>query len=401
MRVAHISLYPPKGHKHAGGSGVASYTKNLVTHLADEHIGTQFVLCNKLDREDTYREHSIFVKRCFDRNMHFVTQLQQELRDVHPDIVHIQQEIALFGNIATAYSLQLLVRAWRKSLVITLHGVVDPDIVDEQFVRSNNSRAPAWLVRRALQGIYKPLVTQPSHIIVHEQLFKDILVRSYGAQPDTISVIPHGVEVIHPGPVSRTRERLHIPTGAQVVLFMGYATGYKGLDLLIDGFAHYAQRNPTAYLIIGAGKHPKLQDDPHYLSMYEALQHKASSAIPANQYQWIGFIPEKNIPAYYGAADVSIYPYTAAISSSGPMSIAIGGERPFLCSDAFTNVFASWPQVLFQKTPEAMSGKLDYFFAHKAEYADISRALKRQRTWESVGRTTAGVYKMLAGNASA
>jgi len=393
MKIAHVTLYPPKGEKHVSSSGVASYSKNLVTSLK-ENSEEQFVICNILDTTERYREEGITVIRAFTRSPGFIVKAHKELKTVNPDVVHIQQELSLFGGILTAYLLQWLVFAWRKKTVITLHGVVNPRAINAAFVKENNSNLPVWLVRLAFRIIYTPLMKWAQTVIVHEDYFKEIMVKHYHIAPEKIRVIPHGVEPLQTIPQAEARKQIAVKTTANVALFMGYATGYKGIDLLIDGFAAYAKQNKSAYLIIGAGKHPKLQNDATYLKEYSRLQAKAAKLLPGNQYTWRGFIEEDGITAYYSASDVSLYPYTTAMSSSGPMSFAIGYEKPFLVSTAFEAIFKQQPELLFQRTPAGLAAKLDYFFTHQNQYEAISSSLKTERSWHRVAEQTHLSYRI-------
>ncbi|HEU5122240.1 MAG TPA: glycosyltransferase [Candidatus Saccharimonadales bacterium] len=391
MKIAHVTLYPPKGKKHISSSGVASYSKNLVTHIGDQ--AEQVVVCDAIrGKQEVYEENGVTVHRIFERKPGFVVKVHQELNKIRPDVVHIQQELALFGGVITAYLLQWLVFLWRKKAVVTIHGVVDPILIDKTFVKENNSRLPVWLVKLAFYVIYTPLMTWAHRIIVHEQQFKDIAVNSYGIDADKIVVIPHGIEMFEAMDVREARDALMLPHDKEVALFMGYATGYKGIDLLIEGFAEYAKNHPNAYLIIGAGEHPKLKNDAAYLREYARLQTKASELLDPHQYRWEGFIKEVEIPVYYSASDVSLYPYTTALSSSGPMSFAIGYEKPFLVSTAFGSVFKQYSQLLFEKTPAKMAKRLDYFFSHRSEYNVVSRELKQARSWQRVSSRTLQVY---------
>jgi glycosyltransferase involved in cell wall biosynthesis len=390
MKVAHVTLYPPRGKKHISTSGVASYSKNLISHL-DKTV-EQHVVCDILDEKETYREDDVDVHRSFFRRPSFIFDVHKELKKINPDVVHIQQELALFGNIITAYLLQWLVMLWGTKTVITLHGVVDPILIDKEFVKENNSRLPVWLVKMAFYVIYFPLMKWAQKIIVHEECFKDIAVNSYGIDPDKISVVHHGVEPLQSVDTADARSGLSLENSKNIVLFMGYATGYKGIGLLLEGFSEYAKSDPDAYLIIGAGKHPKLKNDATYLAEYERLQAKARELLSPSQYRWEGFISESDIQLYYSASDLSIYPYTTALSSSGPMAFAIGYEKPFLVSTAFSGVFKQYEQLLFEKTPVSLSSRLEYFFTHRDDYAEVSRELKSERSWARIGDKTLKVY---------
>ncbi|MGH7196872.1 MAG: glycosyltransferase [Candidatus Saccharimonadales bacterium] len=400
MKIAHITIYPAKNSKHVNASGVASYTKNLLENISVDTRDEVYVLCEKQGGvTDRYEEDGVTVIRCFDRSPGFIWQLHQELKTLQPDVIHIQQELALFGNVITAYLLQWLVRWWHERIVITLHGVVSIKSINKDFVRQNNADLPVWLVKLAFKVIYAPLAKWTSRIIVHETYFKNILVEEYGASPEKVAVIHHGVEDLHIIEQSTARKKIKVPPDAQVALYMGYLTGYKGIDLLIEGFAMHCKNNPKAFLIIGAGKHPKLEHDETYLAEYTRLQQKTNDLIPTQNYQWVGFIAEPDIPLYYSASDVSIYPYTVAMSSSGPMSFAIGFEKPFLASTVFADVFADYPQLLFNRKPDALAAKLDAFFKDQQAFNKISQQLKKERLWQKVGEQTKMLYAEVAGGA--
>ena len=174
-------------------------------------------------------------------------------------------------------------------------------------------------------------------------------------------------------------------------LFMGYLTGYKGIDLLIDGFSEYCKLNKNAFLIIGAGKHPKLKDDKNYLKEYKRLEDKAKSLIPENQFRWIGFIDECDIINYYSACDIALAPYTIAMSSSGPLSLAIGYEKPFLASDVFDKILPIG--TIFKKTSEDLSQKLKEFFENQDKFKNEVEEMKMERLWDKVGIKSYKIYE--------
>jgi hypothetical protein len=77
------------------------------------------------------------------------------------------------------------------------------------------------------------------------------------------------------------------------------------------------------------------------------------------------------------------------------MSFAIGYEKPFLVSSAFDVIFKKYPLLLFERTSESLSHGLDYFFAHREEYDDISRTLTQERGWSRVAGKTLATYQSI------
>jgi glycosyltransferase involved in cell wall biosynthesis len=395
MKILHISIYPAKNSKHGDFGGVAGYTKNLLTNLPTNSNDQNFILANILDEPESYIEENINVIRCFDRSPKFMFQLHKEIKKVRPDVVHFQQELGLFGGVVTAVLLQFALLFCKPKKVITMHGVVAISEVTPTFIKENNSKLPVWLVKIAFWVIYKPLTIYADHIVVHEKLFKDRLIKEYGTKADKISVIPHGVENLELKNKEATRNELKLPSQSLVVLFMGYLTGYKGLDILIEGFAEFVKAKPDSFLILGAGLHPKLKDNEEYLNNeYCRLQNKAKDLIPAPNYDWRGFIPEDEMMDYYSASDLSIYPYTSSLSSSGPMSIAMSYGAPFLASDVFGN-FIENKDLLFERSPEAIKNALLQFDPISA--ARTSQEFKQARLWSIVGVKTREVYSQILG----
>ena len=177
MKIVHISIYPPKDEKHIKSSGVSSYTKNLVTNIPYQNSDKVFVLCEKIDnKHEKYIENNINIIRCFDKNSRFIFQLYKEVKKIKPDIIHVQQELSLYGNILTSFLLQWFMLSLNKyKTIITLHGVVSLKSINRDFVKENNSNLTPFLVKIAFFLIYKPICLYAKKVVVHENIFKQIL----------------------------------------------------------------------------------------------------------------------------------------------------------------------------------------------------------------------------------
>lgn len=396
MKIAYVSTYSEENEKHSESGGVASYSKNLVESIPLRPEDEIFILCDKTkNRREISVKKNINVIRCFDKNPKFFFQISSEIKKIKPDVVHIQQELALFGNIFTSYFLQWLIFLLRKhKIIVTLHGVVSLKKINKNFIRENYSNLPAWLVKTGFYIIYKPLCVWSDKIIVHEEYFKNILMEEYDADKNKIEVIFHGIEDLKPMDKKDACSELGLNKNKDIILFMGYLTGYKGIDLLIEGFSEYCKINKNAFLIIGAGKHPKLKNNAEYQKEYERIKNKAENLIPKNMHNWTGFIEEKKIPFYYSASDVSVYPYTIAMSTSGPMAIAVGYKKLFLASISFDKVIND-KKILFRETPNDLADKLKNFFENKAVFQNEIENLSRKRSWKNTGDGTYRLYSQL------
>lgn len=397
MHIGHISLYPEPGKKHAWW-WVQGYTKNLISHTPyDLKKDKVYIFCQTIKKKELYEENNTTVIRCFQKGIHFILSLYVALKKYPLDVVHIQQEMSLYGSPLTSYLIALIglyLKIQKKKVIITIHGVVSLKQVDRNFLKENffPSFFPLFLVKLGLIHLYKFLWVGATTIIVHETIFKQVLTKEYHIPEKKIAVIPHGIESLEAISKKEACQKLGIHNNSNIVLFMGYATGYKWMDLLIEGFSLYSKKNPHAFLIIGAGMHPKLKNSPTYQKEYKRLQEKAQALIPKSQYLWKWFIEEHEIPLYYSASDVSLYPYTTHISSSWPMSLAISFEKPFLASDVFKDTIPH-DIFLFERTKESLASKLEFFFQNTSLYKKYVQQIKQTCSWETIGAKTYTLYK--------
>lgn len=183
MKIVMVSLYPNRTEKHIKASGVASYTKNLLKNIPLQPSDELYVICNKVEGAAEYREDGFTILRTFDRNYKFVRQIYAQIKRIRPDVVHVQQEIPLYGGIYTAFMLPWLLFLLRRyKVVITLHHVVSLQKIDTTFVRSNKSAMPVWAVKLAFLIITKSLVRWADKVITHEPYFRDVLIKEYQAR---------------------------------------------------------------------------------------------------------------------------------------------------------------------------------------------------------------------------
>jgi len=126
----------------------------------------------------------------------------------------------------------------RKPLIVTYHR---GDALDEPL----RNKVYFWLQRFT--------VFRADFLIAVSNDIREALVKSLGADPRKISIIPCGVdtELFHPLDKARKQKELGIPENSKVVLFIGELTKRKGVDLLLK----CAERIREAHFIfIGEGE---------------------------------------------------------------------------------------------------------------------------------------------------
>lgn len=406
MKVVYISTFPAKGKKHIEKGGVASYSKNLIGNIVHPKSDSLIVLANKEDVKKKYRINDIDIIPSFHRDWRYIIEIPKHLIRIKPDIVHIQHEIALFGEIMTFWLFPfvlLIIKLISNNVVVTVHGVINTNKINRTFIKQNSIHVPKLLrifvhskfVRFIISLFYFSVGKIASKIVVHEVVFKTLLETHYNIKSDKIEVIPHGIESVSILPKDDARNMLDIQKNTQMCLFIGYITGYKNIDVLIDGFALFTKKNPHAFLIIGAGMNPNKKNDSHYRNQYHAYQRKAEENIPSNQYRWVGFVKEEQIPVYFSAADVVLFPYNQALSASGPMAFALSYNVPFLMSEPFRSIYRTNANIFFNNTKYGLEKILTDFFNNSPSF-EFYTQFKKKRDWKDVTKRMYEVYTKLS-----
>lgn len=416
-RVALVAPYPPPGSVHAPeASGVASYTRNLVEALcAREGAPEVVLLAPKLSHppekggrtaEEDSRSHPK-VSRCWTPSWLFPWQIARAVCALRPRprVVHLQHEIFLFGEGPKALLFPLLVlllRLWGKAkTIVTLHGVPPLRRLDREFVRENGLRGRPGLLRLGLKVLLRAIVKGAHRVVVHEELFRRRLEREYGCSPAKVAVIPHGIEPLS----DAERSRLPTPEAAKralglegrcTILYLGYLTGYKGVEVLLEGFAQAAPAHPDWVLLLAGGPHPRRRSNPEYRAYLRRIE--AQTARIGPQVRALGFVPEERLGEVFQAADVVVFPYRSVMASSGPLALCVKFDRPFLASCEFGGVLPR--ELLFPLDPEAVRTTLERFFTEEglARCArEVAERWRRERSWAGVAERTRRLYRSLGG----
>lgn len=229
------------------------------------------------------------------------------LQRLEPDMIHFQW---LPLPLIDGFFLQRLRKI--APLVLTVHDT-------EPFNGAPSSRLQ--LIK--LATAYKCF----SHYIVHTYQSKDVLVRQLLLSEDSVSVIPHGVfsyyQKLHRN--TEVSYSLHgrVFTGKKRILFFGVLKPYKGIEILLEAFAHLPQSviKDTILQIVG---HPSMAIEP--------LKTRAQHLGIANRIHWdLRFVEEMEVANYFAQADVIVLPYQR-IDQSGVLNVALPFGKPIIAS---------------------------------------------------------------------
>lgn len=356
MRVAIISAAPLKG---GSESGAAYYTRALAEELFSRGVSAE-IWSKRNGQPDISKAPVIPVWR---PGWFAWLDIVRALFKRKPDVLHIQDSMFVLGpGLAGEFSmlvLALLLRMLRARVVATQHDIPALGQVNAEWVRMHGYRFPAALVVFGLRMVFSAVASAARVIIVHQESFARILVRDYRIPRSKISVVPHVVVPIAATGFASPRASLGIENGDRVVLFFGFATRYKGIELLLQAFRRLAP-GMNLKLLLGAGKHPSLSLTAGYDRYYSSLARDAAE-IPGVEF--LGFLPDARLGDYIGAADLAVFPYLEFQGMSGPLNLCASRRKPFLVSTRIAEKVADLAACAFEPDSEVLATALGHFFS--------------------------------------
>ena len=182
-----------------------------------------------------------------------------------------------------------------------------------------------------LRSTYADLYRRVDHLVCHSWSAAHRLAQDFDIPERRISIIPHGPLFAPQCLPARhdllaARERLQLPSDRPIVLCQGVLAEYKGLDVLLRAWRICLARwNPTAGpkpLLLIAGNGPRA---------LEAEVRRAAAEAGDSVRADIRYISTGDLPAYFTAADILVYPYRS-ITTSGALLTGLSYARPIVAS---------------------------------------------------------------------
>ena len=161
------------------------------------------------------------------------------------------------------------------------------------------------------------------------------------------------------------------------VLFFGFIRAYKGLDLLLNAFAHPMLRQSNIRLIVAGEFYEK--SSPYFEII---AQKKLQNAVVPYHH----FIPNEEVKYFFCAADMVAQPYKHA-TQSGVTQIAYHFDVPMLVTDVGGLAeLVPHKQVGYVVQPDStqIAEAIHSFFENdeKNAFANNAKAFKSQFSWQ-------------------
>lgn len=293
-----------------GWGGITHYTYNLMSALARTKEFEFALLTDESYELDALpREFAVIKKRLKDvSHNQAVRNILEAVMGFKPDIMHVETMLTARQD----WLLFVVARLTGKRVVLTAHNVMPHEQAERE----------APLMKESFSLIY----SAAKRIIIHSEFSKESLISQFVVDPEKVSVIPHGNFLfMRKKEISRdeARKLLKIPSDSKVAMHFGAIRPYKGLDTLISAFRCVRRFSDNALLLI-AGK-PMHVDFGIYKRQIEEAG-LAGSVLIRDEY-----IPMEEIPPYFFAADVAVFPYKD-IDTSGSLQLAYAFSKPVIAT---------------------------------------------------------------------
>ena len=151
-------------------------------------------------------------------------------------------------------------------------------------------------------AIEKHLANSCDRILVATDKERGHLIQHYGTSPETIGVVPCGVnlDLFRPMNQAKARRQLGFGQDESIVLFVGRFAPVKGVERLLEAIA-YLQHHQRLRLVIVGGD----GNDAPELQGFRRLAQKLSIQ---DSITFAGRIEQNKLSTYYSAADVLVVP---------------------------------------------------------------------------------------------
>ena len=145
------------------------------------------------------------------------------------------------------------------------------------------------------------LVKNCHRIIAATEKEKEDLIRYYGALPETVSVIPCGVnlELFQPIGKETAKQQLGLD-GGKNILFVGRIEPLKGIDKLLMAMTYLKNKQKPRLLVVGGDENSRHE--------MERLQRLSQGLQIKDQVTFLGVIRQGELSRFYSAADVCVIP---------------------------------------------------------------------------------------------
>lgn len=389
MRVLFITgEFPPMQ------GGVGDYTWSLGVALTQRGVDVHVLTSNKAGPahlipsgiDDVYADITNW-------RWGLARHVQSVVREVQPDVVHIQYQSAAYD---VHPAINLLPRALRKvkqspATAVTFHDLRTPYI----FPKAGPLR---WRANLAL--------ADHANAVIVTNAEDEARLRSEPAVAGKMYEVPIGANIQPNSPTDfqRATQRAAWGVGENDLLlaYFGFLNDSKGGEELMLAVARLAALGvPVHLLMIGGQVGASDLTNRAYLQRVEqSIQDMGLS----DRVHWTGYITADEVSANFCAADIVVLPYRDGVSfRRGSLMAAIAHGRPVISTEPVVEI----PELKHQeniwltpvRSPELLTQAASYLWQHPALRERLgagAQELAQQFTWDAIADRHVEIYRAIA-----
>jgi glycosyltransferase involved in cell wall biosynthesis len=297
-KIALIGNYLPRH------CGIATFTFDVRAALGARYPDLAIDIWAMNDRPDGYDYPSEVVGSIEQDERVSYSVAAQAIQSSGADMVWLQHEYGIFGGPAGEHILHLLDQV-DLPLATNVHTVLDDPNPDQ---------------RRVMERI----VARSARLIVMSPRGRELLMSLYGARPEQVVVIPHGIPD-RPFVDTATMKPRFCFDNHKVIMTFGLLSPGKGIENMIAAMPAIVSQHPEALYIVLGATHPNLV--AHEGEAYRnRLKAQAEGLGVADNVRFIdAFVETDELLDYLAAADIYVTPYlNPAQVTSGTLAYAVG-----------------------------------------------------------------------------
>ncbi len=284
---------------------------------------------------------------------------------------------------------------WRAPLVSTFHtlGRMKNDVAQDDAEREEADRI----------DIERRVMTCSDHVIASTPVDESQLVKLYGVQSSKISVVSPGVDLEKFRPYRKRSARARLGFGeGPLVLFVGRIQRLKGIDILLRAIAALDEYSPglrpTVAIVGGAPDQEKVDAERREM---ERLAQLSKSLGIEDLVDFMGSVPQEDLPSYYAAADVTVMPSTyesfglvalESMACGTPIVATRVGGLSTLIRDGETGFLVPW------RDPSLFAQRIATVLTDGSLHKRMRRRAREHASgygWSAAAEATVAVYGQL------
>jgi D-inositol-3-phosphate glycosyltransferase len=236
------------------------------------------------------------------------------------------------------------------------------------------------------------LVKNCHRIIASTQKGKEELISHYNAAPETISIIPCGVNLDLFRPIKREMARGYLGlNGESIILFVGRMVPLKGIDNLLKAMTYLERKKRINLVVIGGDEHSRPE--------MQRLKNLSESLKIEELVTFLGLVKQEMLPLFYSAADLCVIPshhesfglvVLESLACGTPVvATKVGGAQTIIRQ-------GETGYVVRNNDPRCLADKIaTLLFASKrnTEFVDSVRASVIKYSWSTVTEAIIAEYR--------